>query len=249
MSTIGYGYGSEFHLLRFLGYHRNALNQAIEDAIPRSAVLDWLDFAFESNPSTLAGEPPRQLDKEFKGLDFLTGPEKARLTPILPDFWPTTGNLPNWDAVGKIRVAGEEAWLIVEAKSHLAELRSTCGAKPEDQGGGRDKIIRAFRRTQSKLGVTVRPEAWLSPYYQFCNRVAFLDFLIEQGVPTRLLFLYFLGDRFPSTQAVACPGREADWGASLRQLERHTGWNAESPLGSRVHRVFLPVSPASAFRN
>ena len=33
MAQIGYGYGSEFQLLRFLGHHRNLLEEAIRKAI------------------------------------------------------------------------------------------------------------------------------------------------------------------------------------------------------------------------
>ena len=31
MGKIGYTYGSEWHLLRYLGYHRNELNRQIEE--------------------------------------------------------------------------------------------------------------------------------------------------------------------------------------------------------------------------
>lgn len=33
MAQIGYGYGSEFQLLRFLGHHRNLLEEAIRKVI------------------------------------------------------------------------------------------------------------------------------------------------------------------------------------------------------------------------
>mgnify|MGYP003304847230 CR=1 FL=1 len=33
MAQIGYGYGSEFQLLRFLGHHRNVLEEAIRKVI------------------------------------------------------------------------------------------------------------------------------------------------------------------------------------------------------------------------
>lgn len=243
MGTIGYTYGSEWHLLRFLGYHRDVLNRAIEEAIPGSMLLAWLGTRFETSPSALDSEPPRFLDREFEGIDFLPRADRDRLRPSLGDFWPTTGSLPNWDAVGRITVNGEASWLLLEAKSHLGEIRSSCGAKPEAQGGGRDKIIRAFRRTQDELGIAVSPDAWLSPYYQFCNRLTFLHFLTTHGVSARLLFLYFLGDRFPPTQAASCPGTEAGWAEALGQMARHTGWTADNPLAGRVHRVFLPVCP------
>jgi hypothetical protein len=45
MGRMGLGYGSEFHLLRYLGRHRRYLNRAIEDKFG-GRVLDWLDFSF-----------------------------------------------------------------------------------------------------------------------------------------------------------------------------------------------------------
>jgi hypothetical protein len=244
MGTIGYTYGSEWHLLRFLGYHRDALNRAVEESIPGSTVLDWSGSGYETGPAAVDREPPRFLDREFEGLGFLPQPQRERLLPELGRFWPMSGSLPNWDAVGRIKVGGEEGWLLVEAKSHLGEIKSSCGARPESEGGGRDQIGRAFRQTQEHLGISVGPEAWLGPFYQFCNRLAFLHFLTSRGIPTRLLFLYFLGDRFPSSSPACCPDTEAGWQEALGQMNRHTGWGPDNPLSGRVHRVFLPVSPA-----
>ena len=45
MGTIGYGYGSEWHLLRYLGYHRHYLSQEILNMIG-GEILQWLDFKF-----------------------------------------------------------------------------------------------------------------------------------------------------------------------------------------------------------
>ena len=83
----------------------------------------------------------------------------------------------------------------------------------------------------------------MAPYYQFCNRLTFLHLLNRAGIPARLLFVYFLGDRFPSTRAVACPAAEGGWLAVLDEMHRHVGWTGGNPLASRVHRLFLPVAP------
>lgn len=50
MGNMGYGYGSEFHLLRYLGYHRHQLNRAVEEQTSRPHLVerddgddpDWL---------------------------------------------------------------------------------------------------------------------------------------------------------------------------------------------------------------
>ena len=238
MSTIGFGYGSEWHLLRYLGYHRAELNRAIESAIPGGTVFEWLNSRFETDPAAINRDPPRFLDREIEGFEFLPAARRQQLLSA----WPRTGSLPCWDAVARINVEGEAGWLIVEAKSHLGELRSTCKAKGKGVGGGRDQIFATFEGVQADLGITVGAEAWMSPYYQFCNRVAFLHLLDRMQIPARLLFLYFVGDRFPSARAAACPGTADGWLAALEAMDRHTGWSAANPLASHVHRLFLPVT-------
>jgi hypothetical protein len=44
MSEIGYG--SERHLLRYLGYHRGALDAAIKQAMGDIREIEWFDFQF-----------------------------------------------------------------------------------------------------------------------------------------------------------------------------------------------------------
>jgi hypothetical protein len=62
MSDIALGYGSKWHLLRYLGYHRVALNRAVEDATGGRAVCGWLD--------TLVGANRHFLDVEWTGLEI-----------------------------------------------------------------------------------------------------------------------------------------------------------------------------------
>jgi hypothetical protein len=243
MSKVGYTYGSEWHVLRYLGYHRDALDRAVEEAIPGSSVLGWLDWDFEQRPAAIDRRPPRSLDREFEGIAFLPAPEQDRLRTPLGDFWPCTGSPPNWDAVGRIEVDGHANWLVVEAKSHLGELNSVCKAKGREVGGGLERIIEAFRATQEALGIARGPDAWLGPFYQFSNRLAFLHFFAGQGVPVRLLTLYFLGDRFPQGRGVFCPETEAEWQPSLAVMEQHVGWQPGNPLSGRIHKLFLPVCP------
>lgn len=243
MSKIGYTYGSEWHLLRYLGYHRDALDRAVRRSIPYSSVPRWLDWGFERRLTAVEKGPPRFLDDEFAGVDFLTAPEQDRLRTPLRGFWPCTGNLPNWDAIARLNIGGEPSWLIVEAKSHLGELNSICKAKARDVGGGRDQIIQAFRDTQQALGVGKDAEAWLGPFYQFSNRLAFLNFFLREGVPVHLLCIYFLGDRFPGGRGVFCPETEPEWQTALAVMEQHVGWQPDGLLSGLVHKLFLPVRP------
>src|SRR4051794_23210402 len=131
MGTIGYSYGSEWHLLRYLGYHRDELNRQIEAKIRDDLgsrnetnapghevkVAGWLDFHFSQEPVANLLPPvilePRILDAERTGVDFLA----PDLPPNIPHEWQVyfppgqQGAGPqNWDAVARVSVDGEECW-------------------------------------------------------------------------------------------------------------------------------------------
>src|SRR5437773_2055981 len=98
MGQIGYGYGSEWHLLRYLGRHRRELNRGVEKQIastegdPGFRVADWLDFDFDRSK--------RFLDRELVGVNFLDDGHPARIA--WQNFWPRTRrpeHQPNWDAI------------------------------------------------------------------------------------------------------------------------------------------------------
>ena len=221
MSTIGYGYGSEWHLLRFLGYHRQYLNQQVEQAV-NGNLIEWLDFPFDSKANIY--------DAEWKGLDFLTDDHPARKE--WEKFWPQSGNVQNWDAVGRIKSSQQEEWLLVEAKASLQELESSCGAK---EHGGLPVIRAAFQET--KEAFSVPPEAnWLTPYYQYANRLSVLYFLTKNNVPARLLFVYFIGDRRKNK---ICPKSQDEWEPALKNLKTHLGLIGTSYLETSIHNLFI----------
>lgn len=227
MGRIGYGYGSEWHLLRYLGRHRHKLDRAILKAVGQGDGIEWLDFAF-----TGKGKQP---DAELKGLEFFTGPEYRTLKREWAKFWPQTGNPPNWDAVGWLIKRRNLELLLVEAKAHLKEIGSSCGAKVR---GGRNQIKKALAETKVYLGAAADAD-WLRGYYQLANRLATLYFLHKNDIPARLILIYFLGDKFP--RGGREPSRAKDWKKALDEQERHLGLPRRHPLKSRIHKVFLPV--------
>lgn len=223
MSEIGYGYGSEWHLLRYLGYHRQELNRAIE-RVTGGQVLDWLDFRFNRNK--------KFLDVEWQGLDFLSDAQSVKAA--WRSFWPQSGNVQNWDAVRWLRIGEHRELLLVEAKAHINELRSSCTAS---ERGGLPTIKSALDAAKDSFGADTNRN-WLIPYYQYCNRLAVLHFLMKHKVPARLIFVYFSGDANPNA---SCPQTEAEWEGPLREMDDHIGLTGESLLEGRVHKVFLPV--------
>ncbi|MEC5383832.1 hypothetical protein VSX64_24215, partial [Aurantimonas sp. C2-6-R+9] len=226
LGRMGSGYGSECHLLRFLGRHRKLLNQTVADVVGAEEV-DWLDYPFDPEDEWRDGE--------WKGLAFLR--EDAVVQQAWRDAWPARGNPPNWDAVGRVRIGSAWEWLLVEAKANLEELSSSCQAKKE---GGRSLIESTLSMSKQKLGVDADRD-WLNGFYQYCNRVAVLSFLQDQGIPARLLFVYFTGDR--SGPGRTCPQDVEGWAPVLRAQTEHVGLPVVHPLKDRIHRTFVPVVP------
>ena len=226
MGRIGHGYGSEWHLLRYLGRHRNLLDRTIREATG-CGKLEWLDFGFEPN------NPWH--DAEWKGLDFLK--EDSVLQGSWREYWPHGAGIHNWDAVAKCRTKeGKTEWILVEAKANLEELRSECKAGSK---GSIKKNRAAFDATKAALGVPAEAD-WMNPYYQYCNRVAALHFLISHNVASRLLFIYFCGDKGDLRRT--CPPDRKGWEESIKELNRHIGIPGEHYLKDKIHTLFLQVA-------
>jgi hypothetical protein len=231
MGKMGNGYGSEFHLLRYLGYHRHSLNLTIETK-SSGKVIDWLDFAFGRE---------EKADREWRGVDFVDSTRGIKSAHVA--FWPQSGNRPNWDAVGRLESNSGVEYLLVEAKAHVEELRSTCSASGK---GGLSAIRNALGETIAAHHFDARVEEWLSPYYQYANRLAHLHFLLKHDIPARLIFIYFCGDdwggrKLPSGRPPKCPKNAQEWTAPLKVMRDRLGLIGRSKLEQRVHSVFLRV--------
>jgi hypothetical protein len=224
MGMMGSGYGSECHLLRYLGRHRALLDQRILEETG-ATVADWLDYPFERTRTWPDGE--------WKALDFLSDDAPAKTA--WRRTWPQSGNAPNWDAIGRLRFGSDAAWLLVEAKANVEELRTSCQASPN---GGRPMIEAFLARTRQRLGAAADRD-WLSGYYQLCNRLAALDLLNEHGSPAHLLNIYFVGDRGDSRRS--CPSNAAAWAPALEAMKEHVGLPSKHRLTARIHTLFLPV--------
>lgn len=232
MGKIGHGYGSEWHLLRYLGYHRKCFTDQIVDLLECQS-LSWLDFRF------LTPNKSHKHDGEHIGLGFLNN---AQADAAWHSFWPQSGNSHNWDAVGEIWIDGHQEWLLVEAKAHLGELKSKCGASNPHSI---DRINTALSQTiGSFCSSPTLLENWLSPFYQYANRLAMLHFLMkvcDPPIPARLLFIYFLGDQ--RKDRAVCPQTAAEWEHDITAMEHHLGIDPQSELYQRVHHIYLTVNP------
>ena len=218
MAQMGDGYGSEYHLRRMLDQDGGLLSHRVKRAVGAQ------DVDFRNN---------RSPDGEYERLDFLPCDSMARRK--WEKFWPPRGKQHNWDAIGRILVEDRWEWLLVEAKAHLGELKTSCKASKE---GGRPKIRKALNQTKRDLGLQNCSD-WLKGYYQHANRIAALNFMIQNKELGRLLFVYFYGDKSPGKR---CPQDEDGWSTALAQQDAHLGLSNGHTLADRVHKIFLPVN-------
>lgn len=226
MGDMGFGYGSQWHLLRYLGYHRMALEHYLKEKMRDVREIEWLDHRFH---------PKAELrDVELKGVEFLLNdePQKAEWA----GFWPRKGNPPNWDAVALVTLKNRDiTWMFVEAKSHVDELGSRCNAV---ERGGLSEIKKVFAKTQMAFGVTDQRD-WTQGYYQHANRLALIYFFsLLDSPPARLLNIYFTGDNVPKRK---CPKSETEWKPVISRRDQQMGLLHESELNNRVYSLFLPV--------
>lgn len=202
MAEIGNGYGSEFQLLRFLGHHRNELNQIVKKALRTDSEIEWLDFPYDDKK--LSG------DGEYIGINFLSSlPNNSDIKTKWDNFWPSRNKAQHWDAIAKV----DDTWILVEAKAHSEEMKSDCGA-----GENGKKIIES-----QMIGLInekgIKPNgSWLKEYYQKANRLLFAYFLETNDIQCRVLYIYFVNG-FKNKGVV----EEKDWEKLIKEQDTYLG--------------------------
>ena len=161
---------------------------------------------------------------EYRDRDFLAVLGVGDVATALEAFWPPRG--PQWDALGRSSDGGV---VLVEAKSHPAELRSSC------QASGKSLTLIETSLSKAKRGYAVEPTVnWTSPYYQHANRLAHRWFLGGQGMTARLVFVYFLND-----VEMDGPVSQREWRTFLNNVYSDLGLPAETL--QEVCNVFIDV--------
>lgn len=176
---IGYGYGSEYQLLRFLGHHRKEFEDIISNVIGEGEFL-WEDFEYADPTKVISG------DKELTGLSFLERLFPTQYPSIKKEYdnYITKSGWQSWDAVFR----HNDILYLVEAKAHVDELSS---GRREHGGKSKEKILRFFREQLPELQDSIT-RIWLKDYYQLANRLAIAALLNKHGIKTRILCIYFV---------------------------------------------------------
>jgi hypothetical protein len=216
--------GSRSCLQRALDLDRDGLSEQI--LVASSALLAF-------NPMRVVWESPLASDdyREHRD-DFLRVLGLARHEAGLRAFWPSQG--PQWDGLALLPTPSTTGVLLVEAKAHPGETRSSCGATAPES---RQKIAAAFDQVQSHMGVPTGD--WMSGHYQLANRLAYLYFLNEVAeVPAFLALVNFVDD------ASYRPTRLAEWRLHYQQLFADMGLRDGCRMLDRIITVF-PQAPAA----
>jgi hypothetical protein len=145
----------------------------------------------------------------------------------LEAFWPRGG--PQWDALGRAKT-GEA--VLVEAKAHLNELYSPAtGASSESSVA---LIQASLSETMRGLGVLDGFD-WSKQFYQYANRIAHAYLLNElNGVPAKLAFVYFVGDK-----DMKGPTVRHEWETAVQTVHVALGLNTRPPF---IRDVFIDVT-------
>lgn len=115
-------------------------------------------------------------------------------------WWiPFKGNRPTWDLICHIEFEGLPGLLLVEAKAHVGELGEKDSKTGPEKGNARsianDYSIR-LRLAEASLALTRLGighfQLSADHQYQLSNRIASLQKLCSQGVPTLLVYLGWL---------------------------------------------------------
>jgi hypothetical protein len=103
----------------------------------------------------------------------------------LDTFWPARG--PRWDGLAKT-ASGKR--ILVEAKAHVEEMVHH-GSRATDPNS-LQQISASLARTKDAFKAASDLQSWMTPFYQYTNRLAHLYFLRQlKGIDAYLIFLFF----------------------------------------------------------
>lgn len=227
MGKMALGYGSEFHLLRWTGRHRNKFDNKIKQLLNIDNVT-WLDFDFSNNKD----EP----DKELVGLSFLEKePSFKAIISQWKDEWPQSGNSMNWDLVGYTVKNNIKTWILIEAKAHIGELKQSCGATEESL----KKIEKALAKASNNIGTFISMKnPWTKKYYQLANRIYVLDLLKRNEINAKLINIYFTGDKIFKSRI--SPKDKESWKAEIDKMKEYL--NIEKLCSIDIKELYLEIN-------
>ena len=179
--------------------------------------------------------------REYSGQDFIERLGIRLEKRPLESFWPQKGRQPHWDGLGK---TDKRQILLVEAKSHVKEMRNTTGAAEPSLSRIRSSLI------ETKLHIHQESEPavdWTIGVYQYANRLAHLYLLHNlNGLDAYLVLVYFLNDNEMRAGDTVVPSTELEWKSVIAYQERLMGIRQKNPLTNRIVHAFIDVNDIEA---
>lgn len=233
MAQIGYGYGSEWQLLRMLGHHRNYFFKELRRQLnlPQDAEIHWLDYGFDE--SNISG------DKKYKKREFFEAIPEIFTPEIISSFNEDKfGDKlnQNWDGIFWV----DKTVYLVEAKAHINEIISDCQS---DNQKSLSIIEEYFQKTKECFDVSSDND-WKKTYYQMANRIAFLKLLQSHKIEARLVNIYFVDGyekkvKDPDSEkfyTIQNKNTSKDkWDKALADEEKYLG------ISGLINKLILPV--------
>ena len=207
-----------------LGFERYIATWSSLAAFRHDQTLEWL--------SPLSGDGYKELRDGLWSKAQIPGS-----SPQQAGFWPRRG--PQWDGVATVHGANmERGVLLVEAKSHVAEIASSpTGA----EGDRLEQIRAALNDVKHHLDVPAETD-WATRYYQITNRLAYLYYLrVKLEHPAWLLFVYFVGDDFGSSGSRVFPPTEEAWRPWINEARHALRLPRSHKLSDYVFEAFIPA--------
>jgi len=219
MGKMNANYGSELHLLRWMGRHRETFNRKVFETTGLR-VKEWFEFAFSSGG--------KSYDVEIKGVSFLPTDIRRKVEAHFPSRW---RNSMSWDAVG---ISEDGTYILIEAKAHAGELKSA----KIDRASAEEIKTRLYRLADSLGGDSA---AWMGMYYQAANRI-FVQHILKEYVKAIQLNVYFCGDR---RKGVKCPKMEDEWLPFINEERLALGISTSNAfIKAHVYDLFISVDNA-----
>ena len=212
----------------------------IETQLASRGSQHWLQHYVNSSPTVLdealglgilEWRSPLAADDfaEYQDDAFLDRLDVSLPHRSLSSFWPPHG--PVWDGLA---LTASGTCVLVEAKAHIPELFSSCGATSDRSIA---MIRAALDETRANLGVDSRHD-WTLGFYQYANRLAHAYLMNElNGVPTVLVFVDFIGD-----VDMRGPASRQEWEAAIEVL--HEALGVRGKLPPYVRHAFVDVRNA-----
>jgi len=230
MGRIGYGYGSEWQLLRMLGRHRNDFNDFIKKILLEREIItdskldiEWLDFCYK-----------RAKDEELSGNDILMRKELSKKHPkVLCKS--------KWDSVGVI----DNKLLLIEAKGRLREFVKENKAKAGKKSLDEYKSLLEKIHIEYQIDSNEYMQAWVRDAYQMGNRIAMHFYLMTLGIESYLVYVFFLNDwTFNYFNESYCSNKDSVknediWVDAMYKKLSQLGFDSEEKVNSIIKKMLF----------